>query len=296
MKRFLALFGLGAALAASLPAQSSIKTAGSVETDAQLRSNVATGTPPLAVSSRTTVPNLSADLVDGFDGAGLNRRLINAETLLIAVQDQVNALGVARLPRTGQTTCYDEDGVVVACGTGIGLAQDGDLQLGVTWPNPRFTDNGDGTVRDDLTGLIWLADAGCAATVGGIVKTTTLTWADALTWANALEEGHCGLTDGSVAGKWRLPNLRELQSLVHYGFTSPALPNRVGTGHCDPGAPSECAFSGVGVSGSSTVYWTSSTTAASQDLAWIVVMSNGLINGVLKTGAPRQVWPVRGGQ
>ena len=38
---------------------------------------------------------------------------------------------------------------------------DGDLEKGITWPNPRFTDNGVGTVTDNLTGLIWLKDANC---------------------------------------------------------------------------------------------------------------------------------------
>jgi hypothetical protein len=32
---------------------------------------------------------------------------------------------------------------------------------GVAWPNPRFTDNSDGTVTDNLTGLIWLKNANC---------------------------------------------------------------------------------------------------------------------------------------
>ena len=37
-----------------------------------------------------------------------------------------------------------------------GTGQDGEIQAGVPWPNPRFTDNEDGTVTDHLTGLIWL--------------------------------------------------------------------------------------------------------------------------------------------
>ena len=37
-------------------------------------------------------------------------------------------------------------------------------QKGVAWPNPRFTDNGNGTVTDNLTGLIWLKNANCFGT------------------------------------------------------------------------------------------------------------------------------------
>lgn len=54
----------------------------------------------------------------------------------------------APVERTGQTTSY-------------AAGDDGDLQRGAIWPNPRFTDNGNGTVTDNLTGLIWLKDANC---------------------------------------------------------------------------------------------------------------------------------------
>jgi hypothetical protein len=51
--------------------------------------------------------------------------------------------GPAPVPKTWQTTSY-------------GTGDDGDLRKGVAWPDPRWTDNGDGTVTDHLTGLIWL--------------------------------------------------------------------------------------------------------------------------------------------
>ncbi len=52
----------------------------------------------------------------------------------------------APVEKTGQT-------VIVEAG------DDGDLQKGVSWPNPRFKDNGDGTIKDELTKLIWDKDA-----------------------------------------------------------------------------------------------------------------------------------------
>jgi hypothetical protein len=62
----------------------------------------------------------------------------------------------------------------------------------------RFADNGDGTITDTATGLTWLqADSGQA-----------MTWEEALAWAESLTAG------GS--GDWRLPNAKELQSLVDY--------------------------------------------------------------------------------
>jgi hypothetical protein len=109
---------------------------------------------------------------------------------------------------TGQTTPY-------------AAGDDGDIQAGVPFPHPeRFTDKRDGTVKDNLTNLIWLKNANCFADVN---------WPQALTAANTLASGSCGLTAGSMAGDWRLPNAKELQSLIDFGFVTPALSNAAGT-------------------------------------------------------------------
>jgi hypothetical protein len=180
----------------------------------------------------------------------------------------------APVPRTGQSAVF-------------AAGDDGDLQLGVTWPNPRFTDNGNGTVTDNLTDLIWLDDANCFG---------EQTWANALSKAADLSDGcsdcggtnmDCGLADGSIAGQWRLPNLRELQSLVHYGVSSPAVPNTAGTGQWVEGDP----FSGV----QSSFYWSSTTVAGLTDAAWRVFLASGSVDAGGKTN-PTRVWPVRGGQ
>ncbi len=78
------------------------------------------------------------------------------------VQTMAAVAGSAPVEDTGQQTCYDPTGSTtdtVAC---AGTGQDGELQRGVTWPTPGFTDNEDGTMTDNLTGLIWLQDANCA--------------------------------------------------------------------------------------------------------------------------------------
>jgi hypothetical protein len=97
------------------------------------------------------------------------------------------------------------------------VGDDGAFQKGVVPPNPRFTDNANGTVTDNLTGLIWLKKMDCLG---------PQTWANAISAANTLADGHvaCGLTDGSVAGDWRLPNLNELTSLLDLGQTRPTFP------------------------------------------------------------------------
>jgi hypothetical protein len=83
-------------------------------------------------------------------------------------------------------------------------------------------------VTDNLTGLIWLKNANC-------FKGNT--WDNALSVCNNLEDGKCGLTDESVGGDWRLPNIKELQSLIHHGVQHPALPNTDGTGKWAEGDP-----------------------------------------------------------
>lgn len=175
------------------------------------------------------------------------------------------ATGFVQLPKTGQITSY-------------ATGDDGALQKGVAWPNPRFTDNGNGTVTDNLTGLIWLKNANCSDTVGSVSKTHgNLVWAEAITWSNALANGACGLSDSSTAGQWRLPNVAELESLVDSGQFSPALP----VGH---------PFTGV----QSYYYWSSSSYTFSPSNAWIVNVTGGYVIYSDKT-YNLYVWPVRAG-
>jgi len=169
----------------------------------------------------------------------------------------------AAVPKTGQTTCWDRNGYEIDC---AGTGQDGEYQKGVA-VDPRFTDNGDGTVTDNLTGLIWLKNADCFGYI---------TWNDALAVSNTLASGACGLSDGSVAGAWRLPNVKELQSLIDFGQFGPALP---------PGYP----FSGVQI----FYYWSSTTYAGWPDSAWYVRLYSGFVDG--GQSLTNDVWPVRGG-
>jgi hypothetical protein len=167
--------------------------------------------------------------------------------------------GTVQLPKTGQTISY-------------GTGDDGAKQAGVAWPNPRFTDNNNGAVTDNLTGLIWLKNPSCF---------NWQPWASALNSANTLASGACGLSDGSQVGQWRLPNRNELKSLVDLSHVSPALP---------AGNP----FTNV----QSNVYWTSNTYATlvgGYVWAWGVDMTNGGASSGYNTDY-FYVWPVRGGQ
>lgn len=171
------------------------------------------------------------------------------------------------LPETGQTLCYNpSDGSTIYCS---GTAQDGELLKGAAWPNPRFTDNGNGTVSDNLTGLVWLKNANCFG---------AKSWANALDSANTLTSGACGLSDGSTAGSWRLPNRKELLSIVDRSKSSPALP----AGH---------PFSGVQTGN----YWSSTTNVSQTTAAWFLNASIGYLASINKSNT-YAVLPVRGGQ
>lgn len=187
--------------------------------------------------------------------------------------------GPAPVEKTGQTFCANSAGDPVACEL---TGQDGEHQRGVEWPNPRFTNNADGTVTDNLTGLIWLRDANCSLFDG------PRSWHDTLNIIiPQLEDGYCGLADGSSPGDWRLPNKRELLSLVHDGYYNPALPNTTGTGQHWEGDP----FINVQLSDG---YWSSTSYATDHIYVWGVWMNNGNLVFASKD-AFGSIWPVRGG-
>lgn len=155
----------------------------------------------------------------------------------------------AALPKTGQTTGY-------------ATGDDGGLEKGVAWPSPRFSISGD-CVTDSLTGLMWVS-------APGIIN---LQWREALDYTN--DFFLCGYTD------WRLPNRREIRSLMNYGESDPAA--------------------WLNTQGFSTVrqdyYWTSTTYAANTDepIAWSLYMGEGTMDSDYKWYY-KFVWPVRSGQ
>ena len=147
--------------------------------------------------------------------------------------------------KTGQTQCWSTDGNILTppidC---VGTGQDGELQTGASL---SYTDNGDGTVTDNTTGLIWekLTDDG-----------SIHDWNNVYTWDQAFQK----ITDLNLANfggsnGWRLPNVRELLSIVNYGALQnpPAVSAEFNT-NCVPGCTGNecsCTFN--------SGYWSSTT-------------------------------------
>jgi hypothetical protein len=155
------------------------------------------------------------------------------------------------LPKTGQIVSY-----------GTGTIDDGGLQRGIAWPNPRFA-VGTGAevdcVTDNLTGLMWVK----------MPDATPWPWQTALDIADVL--AICGHTD------WRLPNVNELESLAN------SEPASLATWLNAQG------FSNV----QADYYWSSTTYAGNTTFAWVVYFGDGFVYYDLKS-SPHYVRCVRG--
>jgi hypothetical protein len=163
--------------------------------------------------------------------------------------------GGGALPATGQTKCYDAE-LEIACGSTDWPGQDGFYTVGCS-SEGRFSDNADGTVTDHCTGLMWQKET----------DPGTYTWQQALQYCEGL----------SLAGHsdWRLPNVRELQSIVDYGRDNPSI---------DP------VFGAV-----SHWYWSSSTYVFYPGSAWVVYFYDGHVSSGYK-GDSGYVRAVRSGR
>jgi hypothetical protein len=109
-------------------------------------------------------------------------------------------------------------------------------------PVVHFTDNGDGTIKDNYTGLIWQKNQ----------SPNTMTWEEALIYASGL----------SLAGKsdWRLPNIKELQSLNDVKLKTPSI--------------NKAFFPNI----ASGNFWSSTSIVNSSSKAWDINVDYGIIS------------------
>ena len=152
------------------------------------------------------------------------------------------------LPRTGQTAIYQ-------------AGDDGSYQKGAVWPSPRFNDNGNGTITDRLTGLMWER----------VPASPAVDWYSAISYCENLTLG--GHSD------WRLPNVSELKSLVNYEQEN-----------SDYWLNNTQGFENI----AHNYYFTASTQTGTSSSVWLVYMSTGLVLPGTK-GSNNYVLAVRGG-
>lgn len=156
------------------------------------------------------------------------------------------------LPQTGQATSYSATG-----------GEDGDVQAGVPWPDPRFTNNGDNTVTDNLTGLVWEQS----------VSNSALTLSDALADAESFADG--GFND------WRLPTVRELATLVNFGAAAPVT------------WLNSSGFSNVNL----MYFWTATRNMTNPATTGLALYTDApQTGGITAANASAAAWPVRGGE
>lgn len=131
--------------------------------------------------------------------------------------------------------------------------------------NDRFTDNGDGTISDKELKVVWVKDP--TALGAGFQKALTF------------DEAKAACAGLSYAGHkdWRMPTLKEEQSIRDYTRHDPAWDKNVFAGKYD------------------NWYWTSAECAWNKDAAWCVNSSYG---GVSSNGKSNRsyVRPVRSSQ
>jgi len=180
----------------------------------------------------------------------------------------------------------DQDGVAdyldscLGTSAGVKVEQNGCPEPKTTVSTPswsRYSDNGDGTVTDNLTDLIWMKNANCF----GVQR-----WKNATLWIAKLAHGECGLRDGSQAGMWRLPTKDEWEEMVDKRYEKPTLSNTTGMGKWKEGD----AFLGVHTS----YYWSSTTNRYNKSEAFYVNFEVGNVRDTDKTNY-LYVWPVRDG-
>jgi hypothetical protein len=234
---------------------------------------------------KTVIDEHSANVSTALGGGGL----IDCPGELSQCQSDLAAclastLPAARLLKTGQTGCYDADSNGIAC---AGTGQDGDLQKGVV---RSYTDNGDGTITDNETGLMWEKKSDD----GGIHdKDDTYSWSDAFAVFIA------GLNTANFAGHndWRLPNRFELESLLDLGNQDPSVDPVFNT-NCGPNSSGNpgCLVANCSCT-PLAAYWSSTTFPGApvlQPFSWVVYFNLGGNGSDLKSN-PNSVRAVRGG-
>lgn len=119
-----------------------------------------------------------------------------------------------------------------------------------TAPTANFVNNGDGTITDITTGLMWMQCSLGQTFINGNCSGDALTY----NWQQALQTAH-GYQFASLDG-WRVPNVKELASLTEKQCVRPAINETL-----FPNTPSDD-------------FWSSTPSLSDQQRAWVVAFFN----------------------
>ncbi len=177
--------------------------------------------------------------------------------------DLSNCSGRQSFPATGQTVSYPAD---LFFDSGQAVNDDGAVQAGSPL---NFLDNGDGTITDLNTGLMWEKKSNDGS-IHDVDRTYFWSKAGAFTvwdWIGLMNTedgpGFAGHSD------WRLPNRRELDSLVDFSRVDPSVAPVFQTVCTEGCTVTACSCTAL------ADYWSSTTAAVNTTLAWVVEFSRG---------------------
>jgi hypothetical protein len=187
--------------------------------------------------------------------------------------------GAGTLPATGLQTTYPADKHDRADGP-VAIADDGAVRAGAAL---RFHDNGDGTITDLTTKLMWEKKCdGCGGLhdslmgyqwSGNDTDDTIWDWLDRLNADGG--RGFAGHSD------WRIPNVKELVSILNYERFNPAVSTPFDEALCGLGCldvkDSECSCT------ASSAYWSATTFSDFPAHALSVFFNLGLVGDDVKT-------------
>lgn len=200
----------------------------------------------------------------------MTKRILLPTLALLLSLAPAAARGESVLPRSGQKGCWNTAGAKVSCN---GTRQDGADTAGF---KIRLVDGGNGTLTDANTRLVWEKLSRDASIHD---RNAQYTWDQALAKIATLNTPPCFAN----ICKWRLPNVKELQSIVDYEQTSPAFPKQFNK-KCQPGCTvATCSCTPIPPAGSTGGFWTSTTNRSATSQAWQIVNATGAVASVAKT-------------
>jgi hypothetical protein len=222
-------------------------------TNLQARESELTGCTSDLEQTRQSLADREAEL-----GECLQTEITQRTELELCRTDLDICTNQQKMPPTGQVHCYDGTGNIIDCGDFNYPGQDGFYQKGCP-AEGRFIDNGDGTITDNCTKLMWQKS-----------QVNPLSWQQALQYCENLDLA--GYTD------WRLPNINELITIVDRSRSADGV--------------SQSAifpiFNGIGCT-----TWSSTTYYPAPQNAWYVQFGDGHVGWQVTKNLGRCVQAVR---